>query len=145
MEMSRRSGNALTVARLQQLATTPPREFPKQARTVEALASLLEVPVATIVLSFASSLGLAVHGSSPILAVSLPPGTDNLTPEDRDAILAVTRQLVAARRHALPEVEPGTLPDLAHPEPPDVSLMAARKGESKGRHLRQVQDDDAES
>lgn len=105
-DMSRRSGDVLTVARLQQLATAPPKEFPKHTRTMEALASLLEVPLATIVLAFAAGLGMPVRDSGPLLALSLPPGTDNLTDRDRDAILAVTRQLIAARSRQVPVPAP---------------------------------------
>jgi hypothetical protein len=113
-EMSRRSGHVLSVARLQQLATTPPREFPKKTRTVAALAILLEVPESTIVLGFARSLGIPIRSTMPTLAVSLPPGTDDLMPEDRDAILAVVRQLVAARSAARPPEPPAPIggPDL---------------------------------
>lgn len=96
-EMYRRSGRVLSVARLQQLATAPPREFPKKTRTVEALATLLKVPQSTIVLAFAQSLGIAVTTGMSTLAVHLPPGTEALTDRDRDAILAVIRQLVDAR------------------------------------------------
>lgn len=100
-EMARRTNDEMRGSRIQQLTVNKPavKAFP-DARTVELLSQLLEVPIATTVLAFASSLGLSVRDSAPTLAQILPPGTDNLTPQDRDAILAVIRQLVAARNAA---------------------------------------------
>lgn len=101
-EMARKIDYAIKPARLHQLVRETPRNFP-EPRTVEALASLLQVPVATIVLALASSLGIAVEGTSSRLAQIIPPGTDELTPEDREAVVAVIRQLVAARSSIPPE------------------------------------------
>lgn len=98
-DMERRTGDVIKSARLHNMVREPQRNFP-EPRTLEALASLLQLPVATVVLAFARTLGLPVTDRSTRLAQSLPPGTDELTDEDRDAILAVTRQLIQARRAA---------------------------------------------
>lgn len=142
-DMSRKVRHELHISRLQQLATAPPKEFPKQPRTVELLAELLEVPVTTIVLGFAAGLGIPVSHTGSMLERTLPPGTDSLTAEDREAIRAVTRALVDARNQAAPGKGGGKLVDLARPPQPDLSRVAARRGESEGKRRRHEQDDDA--
>lgn len=137
-DMERRVGGVVKAARFHQLVRETPSAFP-QPRTVEALAGLLQMPVASVVLSIASSLGIPVQDSASKLASSLPPGTDNLTDDDRDAILAVTRALVAARRSA-----GGQVVDLARREP-DLEILAARHGESEGRRIADEQDQAAEN
>lgn len=101
-DMARKVGNEITRARMHSLATAPPREFPKNTRTIELLADLLQMSIATIVLSFAAGLGLDVPDRQPLLAITLPPGTDNLTDRDRAAVRAVISSLVEARRAAGP-------------------------------------------
>jgi hypothetical protein len=162
--MSEVVNREITTGRLHQLATVPPKSFPRDAGTVQRLADLLQVPVATIVLAFAASLGLPVSQQGSHLSITLPPGTDSLEAKDVEAIRAVVRQLVEARNraaHAGGSGEAGELvqmatgrgkatsaisrlPDLARPELPDLSRVAARRGESEGRRRRQEQDEDAD-
>ncbi|WP_100499399.1 hypothetical protein [Geodermatophilus chilensis] len=170
-EMARKVGDELTPSRMHQLATAPPQQFPKRARTVEALAELLEVPVTTIVLAFAAGLGIPVQQSGTVLEQTLPPGTDVLTDEDRQAVRGIVRALVRARRNALVHHASGSGKteslmraaqaadaDLAlvvsdrpaeGADPADVSAedfaLAARRGDSEGRRQREQQDRDAES
>lgn len=63
----------------------------------------------TVLLAAAKTVGLRVTQAGTQLTNSLPPGTDNLSPEDVDAVRAIVRQLVDARRRRL-EAEG---PDLA--------------------------------
>jgi len=142
-EMARKVGDEITRARMHQLTTTPPREFPKHARTIELLSELLEVPVTTTLLAFAASLGLPVAASGSMLSITLPPGTDNLDPGDVEAIRAVVRQLVQARTQ-VQAGNPGRVVDLVR-ETPDLSRVAARHGESEGRRRAEQQDDDADT
>lgn len=130
--MARKVRNEIASSRLHQLHTQAPRNFP-DPRTIEVLAELLEVSVTTIVLSCAASLGIRVRDSLPLLALSLPPGTDNLTDEDRDSILAVTRQLVSARR----PVPPGE----GEPPEPDLSKVQGMRLSEESQPLRVVDDD----
>lgn len=139
-EMSRKVGDEITAARMHQLATRPPGQFPKTPRVVELLARLLEVPVTTIVLGFAAGLGLDVRPGSGLLAQALPPGVDDLPGHDRDAVIAVARALVRARADAdasapITGPEPATQHDYG---------LAARRGHSEGRRVRDQQDQDAE-
>lgn len=78
-----------------------------------------------------------VYGTRPQREVlELPPG---LTPRQRDAV----RELVQSM--ADPAGEPGgELVDLSRPPMPDLSRVAARRGESEGRRLREEQDEDGE-
>jgi hypothetical protein len=133
----------LTRAAFQRLATVGTDRFPNPA-TLGTLAQVLDVPVSTIVLAAATSLGLPVQADTE--AMWLPGGTEHLTPEDRAAVRAVTRALVDARTPppTSPITEPGPITE---PEPAaqhDYTL-AARRGVSEGRAARQRQDDDAES
>lgn len=95
-DMERSLNKAISRGRLQQLATTPQKNFPDPT-TVRHLSDLLQVSVTTVLEGFAVSFGLQVEDRS-LLALTLPPGTDVLSDRDRAAILAVIRQLVEARR-----------------------------------------------
>lgn len=139
-DMARKVNHGIHTSRFGILATEPPKSFPKHARTIELLAKLLDVPVTTIVLSFAASLGIPVTQSGTVLERTLPPGTDNLTAEDREAIRAVTRALVDARQHG-GSAQPADVSEL-HPPRPDLSRVAARRGKSRGRMIREEQDRD---
>lgn len=151
-DMARKVGDEISRSRMHQLTTRPPREFPKLPRTVERLADMLEVPVTTIVLAFAAGLGIPVTQTGTMLEVTLPAGTDTLTAEDREAIRHVTRALVDARRGFVQTATGsgkshtvGELVDLARPPAPDLSRVAARRGQSEGRRRRAAQDEHAET
>ena len=149
-EMARKVDDELTQARLHQLATRPPGRFPESNYTVELLARLLEVPVTTIVLAFAAGLGLDVRPGSGLLSQALPPGVDELPGEDRDTVVAVARALLRARAESSQpagtdsESRASTAPDSA-PDAQHEYDLAARRGVSQGRRLREQQDADAES
>lgn len=115
-DMSKAVGGAISDGRLQQLVKNPVKGFPDPG-TIRHLAELLHVSITTVLESFAVSLGLDVEQSRPLLAITLPPGTDDLTDRDRAAILAVVRQLLDARRQAV------------HPEPDVATLDAMRLAE----------------
>ena len=140
-DMSRSVNGEITTARMHKLATERPKSFPRDAQTVQHLADLLQVSVATIVLAFAASLGLPVSQEGSHLAITLPPGTDNLEPDDVAAIRAIVARLVEARSAAAHNPAGGQLLDLARPPTPDLSRVAARRGDSEGRRLREDQDD----
>jgi hypothetical protein len=154
-ELSRRTGNAIKRTRFHQLATQPQKEFP-EPRTLQVLADLLEVPLSTVVLAFAASLGLPVTTTQSRLALLLPPRTDDLlTDRDHDAIISMTRSLIEA--HRVREVTgygDGSRPLFFQPRPegdqparelrppePDLSRVAARRGESEGRQRRNHMDE----
>jgi hypothetical protein len=152
-EMARKVGDDINRSTMHKLATKPPAQFPKLPRTVQRLADLLEVPPTTIVLAFAAGLSR--------LSQLLPPGTDwALTDRDHDAVISMVRSLIEARqdlREASRETVPLTpglfftpreddeAPPITGPEPATVHEygLAARRGTSEGRRLRQQQDDDA--
>lgn len=76
------------------------KTFP-DPETLQAFADATHTSVQTVLLAAARTVGLSI-GAAPELAAMLPPGTDNLTQRDRDAILAVIRALVEARRPVSP-------------------------------------------
>jgi hypothetical protein len=151
-DMSKVVNREITTARLHQLATEPPKSFPREAHTVQRLADLLQVPVATIVLAFAASLGLPVSQTGSLLSITLPPGTDSLEADDVAAIRAVVGQLVQARRGVVETPagvgkteRTGRLVELTQPPAPDLNRVAARHGTSEGRRLRNEQDVEGET
>lgn len=97
-DMAARVRGEITSQQLQKLAMEPIRQFPKKAGTVQLLSELLDVSVTTVVLAYARSLGLPVKQTGTMLEVTLPPGTEDLTVEDREAVRMITRQLIDARR-----------------------------------------------
>lgn len=139
-DMARKVRDEIRGNRLQQLVTAAPKAFP-ETRTVELLSELLDLPVTTIVLAFAAGLGIPVtQDPTPVV---LPPGTDTLAPEDKQAIRAITRALIVAR-NAAAHGDPGPINSPEPAQQIDYGL-AARRGSSEGKRLRQVQDEDAES
>jgi hypothetical protein len=122
-DMERSLGGAISRGRLQQLVTTTPKNFP-DPDNVQHLADLLHVSVTTILEAFAVSLGLTVEQRRPLLAISLPPGTDNLTDRDRMSIIGIVRQLVEARQAA------------TAPEPDLSAVQGVRLAEDPVEHTR---------
>lgn len=107
-DMSDQVHGAIAPAWFEKLHKNQIKSFPRKAATVQHLADLLHVPVVTILLAYAATLGIPVSQSSSRLANTLPPGSDILDSRDVEAVRAVIRQLVDARRMAAPPV-----PDLA--------------------------------
>lgn len=107
------------------MVTQPRKAFP-DPQTIVVLSDLLDLPVATILAGFAASLGLPVRQPGSALDVVMPPGTEELTVEDREAIRVITRALINARR-AVDDPPMGDLVDLARPPQPDLSRVAARR------------------
>ena len=98
------------------------KTFP-DPETMLAFANATRTPIETVLLATARTIGLPVHGV-PDLAAMLPPGTDNLSARERDAVLAVIRALVDARRpsdRARPADRVGP-PDLSDPDVQGLKL-----------------------
>ena len=85
-------GGKLTAARLQQIATKPPREFPEPA-TIRALTLGLRVGERHVILAWAESLGLDVGESQARLAQLLPPSAADLDDDQTAAVLAVVNAM----------------------------------------------------
>lgn len=81
---------------LQQLATAPPKEWPKRADTIRAMAAALDVSERMVVLAFGRSFGLDVTSGESLLEVLLPSGTAEVDPGLQQAIASVVRAAVAA-------------------------------------------------
>lgn len=94
-DLARRSGDALTKGRWQQLGSGSRMSRFPEPDTVMLMVSALEFDVNTVVLACAKSLHLPVSLRGPDLAQLLPAGTDRLTERMRDAILAIIRAAVA--------------------------------------------------
>lgn len=76
-------------------------EFPDPER-LRRFAAYTGYSERTVVLAAAATIGLRVAEVGGRLVNSLPPGTDSLSVEDVEAIRAIVRQLVDARRTAEP-------------------------------------------
>lgn len=80
------------------------KTFP-DPETMRAFADATRTPLSLVLLAAARTVGLPVTGT-PSLAAMLPPGTDDLTAKDVDAILGIIRALIDARRDGFPPPEP---------------------------------------
>lgn len=100
-------------------------------RTMQAVADALRLPATTIREWAAASRG----EEKPF---ELPAEANRLTRRERDAVLAVVRAMLDPGEE--PAETGGQLVDLARLPLPDLSRVAARRGESEGRRLREEQD-----
>jgi hypothetical protein len=151
-ELSRKVDFVVNHQRFQQLLTEKSTRLPYDRKTVDALGQLLNLPATTIVKAFLIDIGLPVDDRWSRLAQMLPPDVDELDSLDIEAITFVVRRLVEARKAATRQ-EPAEIPappiaarvTELRPPPPDLSVVAARKGESQGKDKREQQDKDAEN
>lgn len=98
-EIAARGNDVISAQRWQQLGTgVRLKEFPEPT-TVSAMADALEVDVAAVLLATAKSLGLDVQRRQSELAAMLPSAADQLTPDQRDAVLAVVRAMTPAKEN----------------------------------------------
>lgn len=142
-EMSRKVDSAITHQRFNQLRIQGADRLPYDNKTIPALSRLLQLPESTIVRGYLVDAGYPLEDTSSRLARSLPPGVESLSTQDVDSIVYVTRQLVAARQTALVASEGAEVVEL-RPPAPDMTRVAARRGQSEGKRLRKQQDEDAE-
>jgi transcriptional regulator with XRE-family HTH domain len=90
-DLERRSGQALSRGRWQQLGSgAEQKKFPDPASLL-VIAQVLEIDITTVVLAAARAVGLAVTPDGGDLAHLLPPGTERLSGRMREAILMVIR------------------------------------------------------
>ena len=94
-DLARRSGQALTRGRWQQLGSgLQQRKFPDPS-SLTVIADALEIDITTVVLGAARTLGLNVRPNGAGMSQLLPDQTERLSPRMRDAVLAVIRAAVA--------------------------------------------------
>jgi hypothetical protein len=84
------SGDRVRFQTFQELSNHPPKQFPKHAETIAGMAAALNVSEMTVVLGYATGLGIPINTGSSF-ALRLPPGVDNLDPPMQDAIIQLTR------------------------------------------------------
>lgn len=94
-DLERLAGGRLTKGRWHQLATGIRMERFPEPDTINLLAEVLAVDATAVVLATAATLGIPVRPRGPALAQLLPSGTDNLSDQMRDAVLAIIRAAVA--------------------------------------------------
>jgi hypothetical protein len=176
-ELETRAGNVISRQRWQQLGSgARVKEFSEPA-TIRAMATALDVEQSLVVLAMAKSIGLDVElgGAHSVLAQMLPASARNLTPEQRNAILAIVRVIGQSRSQQQQRVQPAPPIGAAPPAPAAVDRLAlrrgqkaaqgdpdrealdeaitahtegraaAREGESEGRRMRDAHDADAEA
>jgi hypothetical protein len=113
-DLERACGKALTSQRLQQIATTTPKEFPK-AGNIRAIAQALGVKEAVVVLAAAESLGLDVARELPRIVQVLPAAASDLSDDEVAAIVHVIRafkqkELMGNAEHPAAKTKPGSGP-----------------------------------
>lgn len=122
-DLARRSGDALTKGRWQQLGSGSRMSHFPEPDTVMLLVSALEFDVNTVVLACAASLRLPVSLRGPDLAQLLPAGTDRLTERMRDAILAIIRAAVAETLAETGELDGRIVPAQTRRSPRDGGVL----------------------
>lgn len=91
------TGGTVSHQTVSKLASGAAREWPKNAETILGLASALNVPEDTVVLGFASSIGIPVRRQPSMLALQIPRSADLLTTAERTHIVGLVHALVAGR------------------------------------------------
>lgn len=94
-DLERHSGRVLTRGRWQQLGSGgPQKKFPDPA-SLTAIAGALQLDITLVVLAAAQGVGLAVQHPGSDLARLLPPGTEQLSEQMRNAILTMISAAIA--------------------------------------------------
>jgi len=91
------SGYPLKHQTLAELATSPPRQWPKNPDTIRALAVALGVSEGLVVIAFGRSFGLVVEQSRDALAAELSPSADPLPADIEAKVEGLVDKLVAER------------------------------------------------
>lgn len=102
-ELAAASGYRVKHQTFQELSKQPPKQFPKDPKTITGMALALHCPETTVVLAYARGLGIGVDSSSDF-ALRLPAGVDDLAPEMKNALVSVVRAAVKqiGATHAIP-------------------------------------------
>lgn len=79
------------------LAAGKTSEWPKSLDTIHGLSTALAVREETIVLAYATALGIPIASAPSLLAVQLPAGTEYLTAAERSHIVGLIRALTEGR------------------------------------------------
>lgn len=95
--IAKATGDRVAHQTVSKLASGPPREWPKNVETITGLAAALNVPEDTIVLAFASAMGIPVRRQPSLLALQLPASADLLTAAERNHIIGLVQALTAGR------------------------------------------------
>lgn len=130
------SGDRVRFQTFQELSNHPPKEFPKQAKTITGMAAALNISESTVVLAYATGLGVPVS-AGPTFALRLPPGVDNLDPSMQDAIIQVARAAVRSGAGRLPVADDrkNPIPDAVFGST-DRRTDASDPGEAAGEDRR---------
>ncbi|MFC9768409.1 hypothetical protein [Rhodococcus jostii] len=106
-DLWRASGERVKHQTFQELRSGTPKSWPKSVETIRGMAEALDVSETAIVLAFARSLGIEVS-AEPMLAQQLPAASSQLSPAERNAIVALIRAITSERESHAQEQEPRT-------------------------------------
>lgn len=95
-QLAKDSGGRVQFQTFQNLSRHPPKEFPKDPKTITGMALALGVPETTVVLAYARSLGIGVTADSSF-ALRLPAAVDRLDPALQDALINLVRAATRTR------------------------------------------------
>lgn len=131
------SGDRVRFQTFQELSKHPPKQFPKFAETIAGMATALNVSESTVVLAYATGLGVPVS-AGPTFALRLPPGVDDLDPSMQDAIIQVARAaLQSGRPRLIDPVTENEGEELSGPLAPFVKPRPDSASEVLGEDRRQ--------
>lgn len=83
----------------QELSNHPPRQFPKEVKTITGMAKALHVTETAVVLAYAQGLGVPIDGLNNTFALRLPAGVAAIEPEMQSAIINMARAAVKRELH----------------------------------------------
>lgn len=127
------SGDRVRFQTFQELSNHPPKQFPKHAETITGMAAALNISESTVVLAYATGLGVPVS-TGPTFALRLPPGVDQLEPAMQDAIIQVARAALQSGTGR----PVGAVDEREHPVPdPFFRRPGGGTGETAGEDRRQ--------
>jgi hypothetical protein len=101
------SGGLVRFQTFQELANHAPKQFPKDPKTITGMAAALNVPESTVVLAYATGLGIDVHNASSNFTLRLPPGLDRLDPVMQDALITLARAAVKTQKNLSDDAQAG--------------------------------------
>jgi hypothetical protein len=106
-DLEERAGGAVQFQAFSKVARSQLTQMPRSAEAFEGYARALGVDVRTVVLAFATELGLDVRDNQSPLAAMLPAGTDRLTPGQARAIANLVLEITLGLEKSSEEPQPG--------------------------------------
>ena len=91
------TGGAVSHQSLSDIATGKRKEWPRSVEAISGLARALNVSEQTVLMAYATGLGIPIPAQPSLLALQLPASTDLLTAAERNHIVGLVIALTEGR------------------------------------------------